>query len=237
MFRKPINTLLKEELKTLLMNNEELREKLYDRAMNDAGVWVEEYLHGLNYTFAEGSINYGYSYGDYFKIKDDAGFIEWANNVNKMYCFFSDDENNKLKEFARLSELYKHCEELYYYGFSPYTGKYGGIKEKDYYNVLHQYDDARQELQTITLNRLRADFDYLTEYRRGESEKEFYYNLFYDFYDLIDIDFNNCFTDHELKNIYEGTPGYYTPARIINIPAHAEYIPAHREPDQKELVI
>lgn len=240
MFRKKLDTLLREELVTLLKNNSDLREKLEERMLDSACFWLEDYLAELEHGTAEYSINYGGSYGDYFEIKDDYHFVLWAEGLQKAYCFYSEEEEKKIKDFEKLSDLYEHCRELYYCGYSYQTGKYGGIKAKDYYNVEHKYDDLKQELEEITLKRLRADFDYITEYRTGASYETYLLELWYSVGDLVLDDLNfgaELFTDHNLTNIYEYEPGYYEPARIINIPAHAEYIPEHREPATMEKII
>ena len=217
MFKKKIDTLLKEEIATLLENNTDLREKLEERAFDNVAFSIEDYLSGLDYKAADYSISYGYSYGDYFTIKDVDKFLEWADDVQKTYCFYSDDDWKTIKELEKINETYKHCFELWNYGYSCYTGKYGLIADDDFYNVEKKYTELKDNAEALTFDRLRAEFDYYTEYRSGDDLRAYLIGLWYDFYDLVFDDCKNGFADHALTHIYEGEPGHYTPAQIVNI--------------------
>lgn len=234
MFRKKLDTLLNEEIVTLLKNNNDLREKLEERAIDNAVFWLEDYLEGMPNGAADYSISYGYSYGDYFTIKNVDGFLEWADGVQNDYCFYSDDDWETIKELEKVNETYKHCFELWHYGHSCYTGKNGNIADKDFYNVENKFTELGDKAAKLTLAQLRSEFDYWLD---GIHTTTWYLGL-WEYFDMVyDYDTSNYFTDGNLTNIYEYDPGVYKPRRAVWVPAHLEYRPGAYEPESKELVI
>lgn len=216
MFKKPLETLLNEEIATLLKNNSDLRERLEERAIDNAGYWVGEYLDGLPYKAADWSISYGYEYYDYFRIENVDSFLQWYDDVNRAYCLFSDSDRETIDELKRINDIYKHCDELYWYGFSPYTGKTGGIKEKEYQNIEKKREEMIETVNRITFKALRAEIDYYLEYRSGKKLDSYLVSLWYDFAEC-ELEYYGCewFTDHNLTNIYEYEPAYYVPAHTV----------------------
>lgn len=214
MFKKKIDTLLKEELATLLENNTDLCEKLQDYAIENAAFWLDEYLASMPRGAADYSISYGGAWDDYFTIKDVDKFLEWAEKVNSDFGLFF-CEREIIAELDKMNDLYKHCFELWCYGHSDYTGKYGSIKEEDFYNVEKKFIELGDEAAEMTLNRLRAELDYFTDYRTGEKLREYLVALWYDFADSVFDDTSELFTDEHLTNIYEYEPSYFIPAHVV----------------------
>lgn len=158
MFKKKLITLLYEEEKTLIRNNPELLENLRESHIESGGFWLDEYLRdcaGCDY-----SISYGYSYRDYFKIKDVETAGAWLEEIQRVYCFLSETNYKTITEFINFSGVYNHVYELFHYGYSGYTGKYGLVCDADYYNVERKYNNLKQQAEDIIFKRLREEVDY-----------------------------------------------------------------------------
>ena len=140
---KYIEDLTYEELKSLIANNSELKHKAYERAMDDAYMFTEEYLMG-----APREIDYEFfARGEHFTIKDfTEDVLRWLAKQSDTYGIFSDEVRNSLD---RTYELWHDIE----YGvldddpdYEKYVEEYEGLKdaiEDEFFEAVHSaYDYA-----------------------------------------------------------------------------------------------
>lgn len=217
MFKKYINSLLYEEQRQLISNNETLLNQCREIWLEQAGFWIDEYLQGC--TGCNYSISYGfYSYGDYFTIEDGDKAIEWLEDNQNTFGFLSDSDYKIVLEYKKTREIYKHVAELFYYGYSPYTGKYGNVKQSDFYKVESKDEKLQHEIESIVLKRLRSEVDYWIDDENviAEGLDEWLIQK-YSYGFCNDSEAEQLFTDYKLTHIYENIPE-------VTIPAHTETI-------------
>lgn len=99
MTKKYLTDMSFSELKTLIENNESLRNAAMDRLRDDAYNWVEDYLEGCPAkSYQIGS----YCQGEHFYI--DPGRVdqlaEWFDNVQKNYCLFNTEDAETIEMFC-----------------------------------------------------------------------------------------------------------------------------------------
>ncbi len=218
MFKKKLVTLLYEEEKTLIKNNPTLLEECRDIWLEQAGFWIDQYL--ANCSGCECVIGYN-AFNDYFTITDGDLAIAWLEDIQTEYGFLSDSDYKIVLEYKKTREIYKHVTELFYYGYSPYTGKYGNVKQSDFYKVESKNEKLQHEIESIVLKRLQSEANYWIddEHVIAEGLDEWLINKYgaLDTQDAFNGGAEQLFTDHKLTNIYE-----YIPEVII--PAHTETI-------------
>lgn len=223
MFKKKLTTLLHEEEKELLKNNSDLLEAVRESWIDSAAFWVEDYLHdcaGCDY-----SISYGlYSYGDYFRITDLEKALAWLQDNQETFCFLSDEEYKTVETLEKYSEIYNHVYELYHYGYSPYTGKYGLVADRDFNNVEKKYKELLHKVENAVFNRLRGEIDYW-----GDDQNVINDGL--ECWLMNNPDAENLYTD--LKHIFFYTPPEIVPGKFI--PAH--YVRGYVVPEEIEIIM
>jgi hypothetical protein len=102
---KNFDILTTEELKKVFENNEKLKNEVFDAAQDDASYWINEYLG----CFERGALecNIGYP-GDYIRVKDQGKFIQGLKQLQKDYCYFSDDDEKTTSYVDRLIDRYNN---------------------------------------------------------------------------------------------------------------------------------
>ena len=111
-FYKKLIDLDTDELRRVWDNNKGVRDRVFDYAMDDAHFWVDDYLHGLSRGAADYSIG---GQGDYFRVKDPVGFLEWLKGAQRIYCLLPEnDEWNPWPLIEKAELLHYRMDELYY---------------------------------------------------------------------------------------------------------------------------
>ena len=106
---KNFDTLTIEELKKVFENNKKLQDNIFDAAHDDVSYWINEYFD----CFERGAFdcNIGYP-GDYIRVKDQDKFIQGLKQLQKDYCYLSEDDE-KITLYA--DQLIDRYNNLSYY--------------------------------------------------------------------------------------------------------------------------
>ena len=197
MFKKYINSLLYEEQRKLISNNEKLLKQCRDFMLDNAYFWIDEYLTGC----AGCRYSIGLDRGDYFTICDDISeqlkAVEWIESIQKSCAFFSDSDYTNIIEPYILS-----VNTLFY----PYN-----ITDNEYYNEIENNNTLRKKTESIILKRLQSEIAFCYD------DNNVIDNGLEEWLLLTDNDNRHIYTDQNLTNIYE-----YIPEQII--PAHVETV-------------
>jgi hypothetical protein len=102
---KKIEDLTIEELKKVFNNNVKLQNEVFDAAQDDAQYWINERLD----CFPRGALecNIGYP-GDYIRVKDQEKFIQGLKQLQKDYCYFSDEDEKIISYADHLIDRYNN---------------------------------------------------------------------------------------------------------------------------------
>jgi hypothetical protein len=102
---KNFDILTTEELKKVFNNNEKLKNEVFDAAQDDASYWINEYLE----CFERGALecNIGYP-GDYIRVKDQYKFIQGLKQLQKDYCYLSEDDEKIMLYADHLIDRYNN---------------------------------------------------------------------------------------------------------------------------------
>ncbi len=142
---KNFDILTTEELKKVFNNNEKLQNEVFDAAQDNASYWINEYMN----CFERGALecNIGYP-GDYIRVKDQEKFIQGLKQLQKDFCYLSDDDEKIISYADHLIDRYNNL---------PYYDDTNAAR----------LDDRIEELTTI----LQSNF-----LRALSSEYNYYYD-------------------------------------------------------------
>lgn len=107
--KKYLSELSRDELKSLFDNNEKLRMKIWEIAIENVDFWIGEYLHGMTRNAASYDISYC---GQWMDVKNERDFFEWVENNIYTFDLFCDIENREklietgLTLYDRLNDYY-----------------------------------------------------------------------------------------------------------------------------------
>jgi hypothetical protein len=138
---KDIKTLTTEELKKVFENNSKLKEAVFENARGDVDFWIGEYMKNFSPT----SIDYNIGYpGNYFVVKNEYDFIQGCIEIQKDFCFFSDETAAKIAYCDSLMDRYENIK-WYDYKNSELLEKriselVNTIKNTFLLNLINEYD-------------------------------------------------------------------------------------------------
>ena len=102
---KNLDTLTTEELKKVFENNKKLQDNIFEAAHDDASYWINEYFD----CFERGAFecNIGYP-GDYIRVKNQDKFIQGLKQLQKDYCYLSEENEKIILYVDRLIDRYNN---------------------------------------------------------------------------------------------------------------------------------
>lgn len=146
--KKYLKDLTFDELKDVLLKNDELFDRAREKAIDDSYYWLEEYLFdarrlkGVDYSI-------GYDRGDYFTIKDmTSDVLDWIKGVSEDYGLFNEDF---VKDAERCNRMYEFLQ----YGFNE--EEFDGKSEDEVYD---EYEDLKSDIQSKIKKRLVSEISY-----------------------------------------------------------------------------
>ena len=146
--KKYFKDLTFDEIKTLLDKNDELRDKVLDRAVDDAYYWVGEYLEdarrvkGLDYAI-------GYDRGAHFNIEDvTSDVVDWVDRVQADYGLFDEDVVDDVKK----------CNKMY--DFLQYGSDEDSFEGKTEDEVYDEYESLKYEVEQKIFKMLQNEIMY-----------------------------------------------------------------------------
>lgn len=188
---KKINELTYEDYKALIENNNDLKNALIDRWIEHAEWDISEYLYdckGVDYCID----NYGYSY---FRITDWQKFSWWYEDVKKMYCFLTDEDDEIIQKYLHYAEIYENL-------------LYIDCKEKDFNKVEELTEKYQEQAGNLICKSLLRQYAYEDDWLLEE----------FDFWlesKCIDDEDNIYMTDD--YKIFEHVPEYVVKAHEAQI--------------------
>ncbi len=91
---KKFEELTIEELKQVFNNNEKLQDNVLQAAQDDICYFINEYMNCFN----RGTLEYNIGYpGNYMTIKNSYDFIQGLKELQKDYCYLSEDSEKNIK--------------------------------------------------------------------------------------------------------------------------------------------
>lgn len=129
-----------EQLVDLFNNNKSIRDKAFDRAMDDAQYWCGEYLDCFDRRAVDYSI--GWDRGAYFRIKNRYGFLDGMEKLQKDYGFLEDKYTSKIDELRKMLDRYN----------------YDDMSDEEYNALEEKLDDEFDELEEKTFKRLMLEY-------------------------------------------------------------------------------
>lgn len=194
--KKYINKMTRAELTKLLKDNKRIRNRVYDEAWENAGIWLNDYLRDCP---ADYHINLCY---DSFVITEDnyggacfqySNFEKWFDDVQKNWGFISVENEKIIRSFLRYAEIaykleYEVC-----------------AKPKDEEYVYKKTNELKEQAERIFLCRCQA------EYEACDDD-----SILIDVIDNMveNSEFDNMFIlDGDYSKVYEHCCGYYVKAR------------------------
>lgn len=130
-----------EQLVDLFDNNKSIRDKAFDRAMDDAQYWCGEYLDCFKRWAVDYSI--GWDRGAYFRIKNRYGFLDGMEKLQKDYCFLENKYTSKIDELRKMLDHYN----------------YDDMSDEEYNALDEQLDEEFAELEEKTFKRLMSEYE------------------------------------------------------------------------------
>lgn len=152
---KMVKDLSYDEIKTVLMNNDDLREQFakagYDRAMGEDGdtwYWIGEVLDGCPGQYQVSD------YYDYIDFKGNyQAAVDYLRDIQHKFEYLYDEqgENNR-----KIDKLEKYSDILY-----RADNEYGmNVKLEDYYNLEKICDDLMEYFENELLRRFHNEIRY-----------------------------------------------------------------------------
>lgn len=142
---KKIELLTIEELKKVFNNNEKLQDDVLQAAQEDVFYWFNEYMN----CFDRGTIEYNIGYpGNYMMIKNSYDFIQGLEELQRAFCYLSDESEKKIKYCDHLMQRYNN---LYYNDY------------KNAERLENRIDGIIEELKSEFLNNLIHEYNYYYE--------------------------------------------------------------------------
>lgn len=139
---KKFNNLTIEELKKVFNNNEKLQDEILQHAQDSAHYWINEYMN----CFDRGTIEYNIGYpGDYMIVKNSYDFIQGLKDLQKDYCYLSEDAEKNIK----------YCDHL--------MNRHNNLPFEDYKNaerLENRIDEIINDLKNDFLNQLKNEYNY-----------------------------------------------------------------------------
>lgn len=129
-----------EQLADLFNNNKSIRDKAFDRAMDDAQYWCGEYLDCFDRRVVDYSI--GWDRGAYFRIKNRYGFLDGMEKLQKDYCFLENKYTSKIDELRKMLDRYN----------------YDDMSDEEYNALDERLDEEFAELEEKTFERLMSEY-------------------------------------------------------------------------------
>ncbi len=149
-FYKKLIDLDTDELRRVWDNNKGVRDRVFDYAMDDAYFWVDDYLHGLPHGAADYSIG---GQGDYFRVKDPVGFLEWLKDAQRIYCLLPEnDEWSSWPLIEKAELLHYRMDELYY-----------DLSDENYNRMEARRDEILKELADTVQEVLSGEYEQFYE--------------------------------------------------------------------------
>lgn len=100
---KEFEILTPEELKKVFDNNKKLQDDIFNAAQENASYFISEYLE----CFERGALEYNIGYpGDYIRVKNQDKFIQGLKQLQKDYCYLSEDDEKTMLYADRLIDKY-----------------------------------------------------------------------------------------------------------------------------------
>ena len=139
---KKFELLTIEELKKVFNNNEKLQDDVLQAAQEDVFYWFNEYMN----CFDCGTIEYNIGYpGNYMTIKNGYDFIQGLEELQRTFCYLSDESEKKIKYCDHLMQRYDN---LYY------------NDHKNAERLENRIDEIIEELKSEFLNTLIHEYNF-----------------------------------------------------------------------------
>lgn len=151
---KMLHELTYDEVDTLLRENQALENMMFERAMDSACFWLEEYLDGCKCDCIIGDR------GAHFTIVNVDDFSEWYEKLQTAFCFLGDEENALIHRYLDRYNLYVHVRD------------YTWAKEKDIDALYESVERLQEQAEDIIFNRLASEWNYGFERERWIEEFE-----------------------------------------------------------------
>lgn len=129
-----------EQLVELFNNNKSIRDKAFDRAMEDAQIWCGEYLDCFDCRAVDYSI--GWDRGSYFRIKNRYGFLDGMEKLQKDYGFLGGKYTSKIDMLRKMLDYYNH----------------DNISDKEHNALEEKLDEEFDDLEEKTFKRLMLEY-------------------------------------------------------------------------------
>lgn len=168
-FEMKLSEMTYEQLVELFNNNKSIRDKAFDRAMDNAQFWCGEYLDCFNRDAISYSI--GYDRGAYFRIDNRYGFLDGLEKLQKNYGFLKDEYTSKIDELRKMLDRYNYddmSDEEYNVLEEKLDEEFDELEEKTFKRLMSEYEAAFEEDTQIStfvscmVDELEAD-DYIAE--------------------------------------------------------------------------
>lgn len=138
-----------EQLVDLFNNNKSIRDKAFDRAMDNAQYWCSEYLGYFERWAVDYSI--GWDRGAYFRIKRRAdyrySFLNSLEKLQNIYSFLEDKYTSKINELRKMFDRYN----------------YDDMGDEEYNALEEKLDEEFDELEEATFKRLMLEYEAVFE--------------------------------------------------------------------------
>lgn len=184
-----------DEIKKVLDNNSDLWDKALDRAVDDAYVWVDEYLSGAGRIK---DIDYliGYDRGAHFTVKDmTSEVLDWIHSVQGAFELFDESTVEKAEKCAKMYDYVQ-------YGYDN-DGIFEGKSEDEVYD---EYEELRKEVGYEIFDKLQNEIMYW--YTTPDSQLvDDLADIFMDYMDeIVDGDPDDIIVDTDTGEFIEDDP-------------------------------
>lgn len=140
-FKMKLSEMTYEQLVDLFNNNKSIRDKAFDRAMDEAEYWCGEYLDCFKPWAVDYSI--GWDRGAYFRIKNRCySFLDSMEKLQKDYGFLEDKYTSKIDELRKMLDHYN----------------YDNMSDEEFNTLDEKLYKEFDELEEATFKRLMLEY-------------------------------------------------------------------------------
>jgi hypothetical protein len=156
--KKYLKDLTFDEVKDVLLKNDELFDRAKEKAIDDSYYWLEEYLFGAR-RLKGVDYSIGYDRGDYFTIKDmTSDVLDWIKGVSEDYGLFNED---LVKDAERCNRMYEFLQygdfEDQYWVDLGLENEFEGKSEDEVYD---EYEELKKDIEYRIFKRLQSEISY-----------------------------------------------------------------------------
>lgn len=136
---KKFNEMTTQDFAEAIKHNEDFAGKLEYIALEDAEIWINEYL--CNFPGYYEISDYGYSY---IRIDENAEFSNWYEAVQYDYCLFNPEDAEALEAFIKTCERWEN-------------GEYESDEEE--MALEDRIEKLKEEAEKVILRRMKSEYD------------------------------------------------------------------------------